>query len=103
MTKNTKTAAKMINCKSLNKDDKAAANKLRWSEYAEKHLLGRTIVGIRYLTDKEVEDMGWYQSSVVFILDNGSLFFPSADDEGNDAGALFGQTEKGEEITMPVI
>ncbi len=103
MTKDTKTAAKMINCKSLNKDDKAAAHKLRWSEYAEKHLLGRTIVGIRYLTDKEVEDMGWYQSSVVFILDNGSLFFPSADDEGNNGGTLFGQTEKGEEITMPVI
>lgn len=103
MTKNTKTSAKMINYKPLNKDDKAAANKLRWSEYAEKHLLGRTIVGIRYLTDKEVEDMGWYQSSVVFILDNGSVFFPSADDEGNDAGALFGQTENGEEITMPVI
>jgi len=103
MTKATKSETKPANCKALNASDKAAAVKLRWSEYTEKHLLGRTIVGVRYLTDKEVEDMGWYQSSVVFILDNGSLFFPSADDEGNDAGALFGQTGKGEEITVPVI
>ena len=95
--------AKSINAKELNKTEKAAANKMRWSEYAEKHFLGRTIVGCRYLTDKEVEDLGWYNASIVLVLNDGSLLFPSADDEGNDAGAIFGQSKKGEEITVPVI
>jgi len=33
--------------------------------------------------------MGWYHSPVVIVLDNGNAIFPSADDEGNNAGALF--------------
>ena len=37
------------------------------------------------------------------VLDDGSLLFPSMDDEGNDGGALFGQTKDGKEITLPVI
>lgn len=102
MTK-AKAAKAAIGYKEMNKSDQAAATKLRWSEYGEKHLLGRTIVGVRYLTDKETEDLGWMSAAIVLLLDDGSSILPSRDDEGNDAGALFGQGKEGEELTFPVI
>ena len=74
-----------------------------WEEYATKHLKGRTIEDVRYLTDEEMKGMGWHNKSIVIELNDGSLLFPSRDDEGNDAGALFGQTELGEDLTFPVI
>lgn len=85
------------------KGDKQIETKMRWTKYAEKHLLGRTITQVCYMTDKEVEQLGWYNAAVVFVLDDGSLIFPSQDDEGNNAGALFGQSPTGDDITMPVI
>jgi len=74
-----------------------------WTDLAKKSLVGRKIVSARYMTDAEMNSMGWYSRPVVFQLDNGSLFFPSQDDEGNGAGTLFGQGPKGEELTMPVL
>ena len=74
-----------------------------WESYAAKKLVGRKIVKVRYLTQEEVEDMGWDESAVVLQLDDGSLLFPSQDDEGNGAGAMFGQDAKGEDLTLPVI
>ena len=54
-----------------------------------KKLVGRKIVLTRYLTDEEVTDMGWDQKAIVIFLDDGTYLFPSRDDEGNGAGALF--------------
>lgn len=65
-----------------------------WIEDASKLLVGRTIVGVRYMTDKECTDMDWMQKSIVLILDNGLQIYPSRDDEGNDGGALFTTDEK---------
>jgi hypothetical protein len=79
------------------------ANNKYWEEYATKHLKGRTIVDVRYMTDEEMKGMGWHNKSIVIELNDGSLLFPSRDDEGNDAGALFGQTELGEDLKLPVI
>jgi len=56
---------------------------------AQKVLEGRKIVNVRYLDDEEMELMGWYKRPIVFQLDNETLCFLSADDEGNDGGALF--------------
>ena len=98
-----KTAKAITGYKAMNKSDQAAALKLRWSEYGEKYLLGRTIVGVRYLTDKEAENLGWMSAAIVLLLDDGSSILPSRDDEGNDAGTLFGQGKDGEELTFPVI
>lgn len=77
--------------------------KEKWAKEADKYLLGRKIIGTRYLTDEEVEMLGWYNSAIVLILDDGTLIFPSCDDEGNNAGAIFGQSKNGTEITIPVI
>ena len=60
-----------------------------WSGVAKDKLLGRTITEVRYMSVEEMEDMGWYHRPVVIVLDNGNAIFPSADDEGNNAGALF--------------
>tara|TARA_Y100000310_G_scaffold187660_1_gene187672 strand:+ start:464 stop:727 length:264 start_codon:yes stop_codon:yes gene_type:complete len=75
----------------------------RWNEYAKQHLLGRTIKSVRYLTTEEMKELGWRNRSVVLILDDSTVVWPSTDDEGNNAGALFGSKADGEDLTFPVI
>lgn len=75
----------------------------RWTAYAKKALVGRKIVAVRYLGDEEMEDMGWDSNPIVLQLDNGTLVFPSADDEGNDGGALFFCSEEDPNGVIPVI
>ena len=79
------------------------ATEKRWTDYAKKHLVGRKIVRARYLDNEEAEHLGWYHRSVLLELDDGSIVFMSKDDEGNDAGALFGVSGTGEELTFPVL
>lgn len=61
----------------------------QWTNTAKKVLEGRKIINVRYLDDEEMKLMGWYKRPIVFQLDNETLCFLSADDEGNDGGALF--------------
>jgi hypothetical protein len=71
-------------------ENQEQANPLaRWTSEAKKVLLKRTIVDVRYLTDEEMEDMGWYSRPLALFLDNGEHLIISADDEGNDGGAIF--------------
>ena len=60
----------------------------QWAEKL-KPLVGRTIVGVRYLDAGEVGLLGILHQPVCLQLDDGTLLWPMADDEGNDAGALF--------------
>jgi len=73
----------------------------RWTKDVSKLIVGRTITGFRYLSEKEQEDLGWYRAAPVLMLDDGNQIFASADDEGNDAGALFTTYESMQ--TIPVI
>ena len=76
----------------------------QWTKYAKKHLKGRTIIQLRYMTDKEADGIGWVSRPLVLQLDNGSIIFPSQDDEGNDGGTLFGQNRDNEDLlTFPVL
>lgn len=68
--------------------------KQKWSEDIAKALVGKKIKSIGYLTDAEVEQLGWYSSAVVIELDDGTCLFPSQDDEGNGAGSIFTTLEK---------
>lgn len=52
------------------------------------NFLNKTIVLVRYMTDEEQKAFNWNKKSIVFQLNDGTLFFPSVDEEGNDAGAL---------------
>jgi len=72
-----------------------------WNTLCQQKLLKRRIVEVRYLTDEEMENVGWYRKSLAIFLDNGHWFFASSDDEGNDAGALF--TSFPDLPTIPVI
>lgn len=72
-----------------------------WSERAAKLLVGRRIVAAHYTTDEERDELGWDNHAIVLELDDGTLLYPSKDDEGNNAGALF--TSDDNLPTIPVI
>jgi hypothetical protein len=74
-----------------------------WCQIAAKALVGRKIEGVRWMSRAEAANVGWSRRAVVLILDDGSLLYPSSDDEGNDAGALFGQDAEGKDIALPVL
>ena len=69
-----------------------------WGDKCAKFLVNKTITRVRYLTEEEVADMGWYSSTLVIFFNDGSFIYSSRDDEGNDAGALFTSSN-----TLPVI
>lgn len=75
--------------------------KKQWLARVAPALKGRTIANVRYTTDAEMRQMMWGQAAVVLVLDDGTELWPSRDDEGNNAGALF-TTIQGLE-TIPVI
>lgn len=72
-----------------------------WEKVACDQLLGKKIVKVRYLNKNDLENLGWYESSVAFQLDDGNWIFASQDDEGNGAGALFTNNEQNP--VLPVI
>ena len=56
---------------------------------AEEALVGRTIVSVGYMLQKEIDIMGWTKSPLIILLDNGDTIVPSMDEEGNEAGCYF--------------
>jgi hypothetical protein len=73
----------------------------RWTAEASAQLLGRKIVKVRYMSEREAASMGWGSRPVVLQLDDGNLIYPSMDDEGNDAGAFFTNNER--QSVLPTI
>jgi hypothetical protein len=61
----------------------------KWEKDIRPVLKGKTIANVRYMTEKEMEGLGWYSKALVIIFTDGTYMFPSADEEGNDAGVLF--------------
>lgn len=74
-----------------------------WTEKAKKWLVGCKVVDVRYMSKKEARNHGWSHRPVVLVLDNGTMIYPSKDDEGNDAGTMFGSSATGEDRTLPVL
>jgi len=58
---------------------------------AEKALVGKTVDLVRYLDHAEMEEMQWYERSLVIQFTDGSIFYPAMDVEANGPGALLGQ------------
>lgn len=73
----------------------------RWEKSCRGLLVGRKITTVRYMTQKECDALGWTAKCLVIELDNGIRIYPARDDEGNDAGAIF--TESDTLPTIPVI
>ena len=46
---------------------------------ANKALLNKKIVQIRYMTDQEQQAFNWRSKSIIFQMDDGTLVFPSTD------------------------
>ena len=61
---------------------------MKWTEEVEKLLVGRKIVKIEWMDNKEAEECGWYSRPICMLLDSGVWIYPMRDDEGNDGGAL---------------
>lgn len=56
-------------------------------------VVGEKIVGLRKMTKAEMRREGWEGTNeipMVIVLENGSLLYPSRDEEGNGPGSLFG-------------
>ena len=69
-----------------------------WNKKANKLLVGKKIVKVKWMNDKEIEDIGWDSKTICMQLDDGTWIFPMRDDEGNDGGAL----AVGNNETLPV-
>ncbi len=74
-----------------------------WTSEAGRILLNKKIVQVRYMTDQEQQAFGWNHKAVVLQLEDGTLVFPSRDDEGNDAGALHYLKQGEQDYCLPVL
>ena len=92
----SKTKTVILENDPLYKEKKEWANKFRY-------LLGKRIVGVRYLTKEETEASAWYSSPIAIELSDGSALIPQQDDEGNDGGAIWIANSKGKADLIPVI
>lgn len=60
-----------------------------WGNLASNFLVGKTIRRVRYLNDREKEDIGWNKSGLVIEFTDGHWVLAMSDDEGNEAGSLW--------------
>lgn len=76
-----------------------------WEKAAQDLLLGKTVIGVRYMTNEELEISGWPCRALMLLLKGAAgetvAVYPSSDDEGNGPGALF--TSDPEYGVFPVI
>ena len=62
----------------------------KFEEQLNKRLAGRTIKKVKWLSAEDSQEFfGWDYQPLEIHLDDGTILTPSADDEGNDAGAIF--------------
>ena len=73
-----------------------------WADIAKTVLLGKKIVAVDYIDNKEAGNYMWNNRGVSFILDDGTRVIAMADDEGNDAGVL-AYLNKDVDSVLPVI
>ena len=96
----SKTITAITNTKGDLSDDKFCRR--YWDEKGTDVLLGAKIVKVEYMSKKESDRLGWYEQPICLLLKKGNeafWMFPSQDDEGNNAGALF----YGKDGVMPTL
>ena len=73
------------------RDEHLFAEPTNATRHAYESLIGRTIVDVRSMTPDEVNRIwggeGW--GHILVVLDDGTEFTPSRDDEGNGPGTIF--------------
>ena len=73
-----------------------------WGNLASNFLVGKTIRRVRYLDDREREDIAWDSSGLVIEFEDGHWIIAMRDDEVNDAGAIWTSSQS-ELNVIPVI
>lgn len=67
-------------------------------------LIGRKVVDVRAMTQAEAKEEGWDidlgNPPIVVVFDDGTKLYASADEEGNGAGALFGENPDGRHFEL---
>jgi hypothetical protein len=76
-----------------------------WEQKASALLIGRTITKVRYMTEDEAKELGWFNRALVIEFDNNAYLVAQGDDEGNDAGALYhgSYTDTAPETVLPTL
>jgi hypothetical protein len=69
-----------------------------WQTRIEKYLLGKSIIKIEYMSEKDADEQGWSKRPIQILLNNGTWLTITSDDEGNDGGAIHTNIEK-----LPII
>ena len=72
-----------------------------WIALISKHLVGKKIARIEYVSAKDTDHQGWHSRPVAIELDDGTWLVPMSDDEGNDGGAMGTNIKKLQ--TIPVL
>ena len=60
-----------------------------WGNLASNFLVGKTIRRVRYLDDRETDDIAWTKNGVVIEFTDGHWIIAMSDDEGNEAGSVW--------------
>lgn len=76
------------------KKETKAQNIARWNRIATELLIGQKVKRVCYLSDDEIEHMGWDARSVGIEFESGLVVWISQDDEGNGPGSLFTSDDK---------
>ncbi len=61
-------------------------------------LEGQTVEEVRPMTDEELAENHWairHSRPIVFVFEDGTKIYPSADQEGNGPGQMFGEEPSG--------
>ena len=61
---------------------------LFWQKKIEKHLLGKSIIKIENMSEKDSKEQGWHKRPIQLLLNNGVWLTMTSDDEGNNGGAI---------------
>ena len=66
------------------------------------NLSGKIIQRVRRMSPAELEANYWYPDSEALVIEltDGTLLYPSQDEEGNGPGVLFAQTAEGQVFTL---
>ena len=59
-----------------------------WQKKIEKHLLGKSIIKVEYMSEKDSEEQGWTNRPIQILLNNGVWLTMTSDNEGNSGGAI---------------
>lgn len=67
------------------------------------NLIGKQVVEVRPMSAEEADADGWsidgrHGAPMVLVFSDGSIVYPSADEEGNGPGCLFGMNPKGKKV-----